>query len=106
MYNRKKVRALNDAFRETLHGGRVVATSSVAQHPHFGAILNMIRTFSHFSERNDPYQEHDFGAFIFEDQHFFWKIDAYDPDLTNSSLDPSDPTITCRILTVMLASEY
>jgi hypothetical protein len=106
MYDRKKVRELNDAFRQTLNGGRVVATASIAQHPHFGAILNLVRTFSKFSEKNDPYEEHDFGVITFEGEQLFWKIDYYDHDLTNGSPDPSDPAITCRVITVMTASEY
>jgi hypothetical protein len=36
----------------------------------------------------------------------FFKIDYYDRTLTHHSSDPADPTVTSRIITVMLAEEY
>jgi Protein of unknown function (DUF3768) len=35
-----------------------------------------------------------------------FKIDYYDPSLTDGSADPSDPAQTCRVLSIMLASDY
>ncbi len=48
----------------------------------------------------------DFGAFEHSGHHIFWKLDAYDRDLRYGSLDPADPRVTRRILTIMLAGEY
>jgi hypothetical protein len=36
----------------------------------------------------------------------FWKFDYYDLDLQMASLDPANPDITARILTIMLEDEY
>ena len=99
---------LNDEFRETLNGGRVVYTAGVNAlgEEKVSAVLEKVRTFDAFTEDNDPYGEHDFGAFDFEGQRFFWKIDYYDTKFEYRSPDPADPSKTFRVLTVMLADEY
>ena len=68
--------------------------------------LQRTRAFRDFSEDNDPHSEHDFGSFEEGGYKFFWKIDYYAPDMEHGSEDPSNPEITTRILTIMLASEY
>jgi hypothetical protein len=55
---------------------------------------------------NDPYGEHDFGALDYAGAKLFWKVDCYDKSLSAGSPDPTDPNVTTRILTIMLASEY
>lgn len=65
-----------------------------------------VAAFSDFSADNDPYGEHDFGAFQIDGQRLFWKIDYYDLDLVMASPDAADPTVTRRVLTLMLAEEY
>ncbi|MEQ8399699.1 MAG: DUF3768 domain-containing protein [Roseitalea porphyridii] len=52
------------------------------------------------------HHEHDFGALMVEGERLFFKIDYYDSTLTMGSSDPADPAVTCRVMTVMLASEY
>jgi hypothetical protein len=68
--------------------------------------LAKLRDFLDFSPGDDPYGEHDFGAFELSNERFFFKIDYYDRDLENGSSDPADPEQTTRVLTVMLASDY
>ena len=50
--------------------------------------------------------ERDFGGFTFLGAHLFFKIDAYDRKLEYGSPDPEDASVTVRVMTVMLASEY
>ena len=69
-------------------------------------ILALVRRFDDFTEDNDPHGEHDFGAFDYQGQKIFWKFDYYDLNKQFYSEDPADPAQTCRVLTIMLASEY
>jgi hypothetical protein len=70
------------------------------------AFLWKVQAFNAFTRDNDPYGEHDFGALEHEGCKVFWKIDYYDLSLSAGSDDPSDPSATCRVLTIMLAEEY
>ena len=69
-------------------------------------IAAMVRDYSDFNNNNDPYGERDFGSFTYDKEKIFWKIDYYDLDLMYGSPDPSDPEVTTRVLTIMLANEY
>ena len=69
-------------------------------------VVRAVQAFTAFTPDNDPYGEHDFGFFKAAGHEFFWKIDAYDPSLTRHSDDAADPTITVRVLTIMLTEEY
>jgi Protein of unknown function (DUF3768) len=104
----ERIRELNDKFRRKLRDGNVLVTAGVdALGPErVQAILKRVTEFNAFTPDNDPYGEHDFGNFEDGGERSFWKIDYYDQDLEHGSEDPADPTRTCRMLTVMLASEY
>ena len=69
-------------------------------------ILYKVRCFNNFAEGDDPYGEHDFGAFNHNGQKVYWKIDYYDVNYEYGSEDPSDLNQTRRVLTIMLAQEY
>ncbi|GJE09165.1 DUF3768 domain-containing protein [Methylobacterium longum] len=62
--------------------------------------------FSSFDPNNEPHGEHDFGAVEVGGERFFWKIDTYDRAILGGSLDPADPAVTTRVLTIMRADEY
>jgi hypothetical protein len=104
----KRIRVLNDAFRSTFLGGRVVMTPGVAalpEHDH-AQVLERVRGFDTFSPDNDPHGEHDFGNFDVAGQTYFFKVDYYAPDMEGGSEDPADPDKTTRVLTIMRADEY
>ena len=103
-----RVRQLNDAFRRAFVGGVVVVTAGVQALPREqrSSLLAKIRAFDAFTEDNDPHGEHDFGVVEDGDVQCFWKIDLYDREMELMSPDPSDPAVTTRVLTIMLADEY
>ncbi len=105
---RERIRDLNDAFRTTFAGGRVMLTAGVDALPLEVKmpVIGRVMTFSEFTSDNDPHGEHDFGSFELAERKFFFKIDYYDPRLEFGSDDPADPTRTTRVLTIMLATEY
>ena len=70
------------------------------------AIAKKVQTFDQFEHPDDPYGEHDFGAFNSRSRKIFWKIDYYDPTRKGGADDPSDIFTTARVLTIMLAEEY
>ena len=104
----EKIRELNDAFRTTMTGGRVMLTAGVDALPSDvkAMVIRRVTTFSDFTKDNDPHGEHDFGSFDLAGQKFFWKIDPYDRNLEFGSPDSADPATTTRVLTIMLAAEY
>ncbi|NHK29625.1 DUF3768 domain-containing protein [Parvularcula flava] len=67
-----------------------------------------VRSFSAFTEDNDPYGEHDFGSIILATgERVFFKIDYYtDDSFSAGAEDPADPAKSYRVLTIMLAEEY
>ena len=102
------VRGLNDAFRQSFTGGRVVVTAGVAALPEHtrAAVLAAVRASDALTADDDPHGEQDFGAVTVAGMGCFWKIGCYERNLLVSSRDPADPAGTCRVLTVMLAEEY
>jgi hypothetical protein len=104
----EKIRALNDAFRTTMTGGRVMMTAGVDALPSDvkAMVIRRVATFTDFTPDNDPHREHDFGNFTLGGRKFFFKIDAYDADMRFGSEDPADPAKTTRVLTIMLTEEY
>lgn len=101
-----RIAELNDAARTSFIGCRVVITQGVAGMDDLDGLYAKVRAFNEFTERNDPYGEHDFGSVEHEGQTVFWQISYFDADLLMHSPNPSDPAVTCRVLTIMLAEEY
>jgi hypothetical protein len=105
-----EIAALNDLFRTGTNPdlGKWFITRGIQNIPLFEqfTVLTQVRTFTDFSDDNNPHGERDFGAFDHNGQRIFWKIDYYNRTLDGGSEDPADPFKTRRVLTVMLASEY
>jgi Protein of unknown function (DUF3768) len=106
--NAERIRALNDELRRNLPNGQAVMTTGVAAlgPDAVARIVKTIAVYDDFFQANDPYGEHDFGSFEADGQRIFFKIDYLDKALTYHSPDPSDPSVTERVITIMLAEEY
>lgn len=104
----ERIRALNDALRNNGIGGRILLTSGIAALPATdgAAIMRAVTSFSDFNSDNDPHGEHDCAVLTAAGHRVIFKIDYYDRTMTYLSPDPSDPSRTCRVLTLMLSSEY
>jgi hypothetical protein len=102
------IRALNDELRRNLTVGTAFITAGVAAlGPEAVArIVKTIAVYDDFCHANDPHEEHDFGSFEVDGQTIFFKIDYFDKALTSHSPDPTDPSVTERVITIMLAEEY
>lgn len=103
-----RIRNANDCARATLAFRSVLVTVGVRSlhEEATSAALAKVRSFDAFTTDNDPYGEHDLGSFKLGGERLFWKIDYYDRTLSAGSPDPADPSVTARVLTIMLASEY
>ena len=102
------IRRLNDELRRSLHTGVAVITPGVAAlgREAVQQIFRTISVYDDFCRENDPWEEHDFGNFEADGHKIFFKIDYYDKKLNAHSPDPADPSVTERVITIMLAEEY
>jgi len=104
----ERIRVLNDNFRSTFIGGKVVMTPAVSELP-LGTkarIILAVQSFDKCTADNDPHREHDFGSFEIDGETYFFKLDYYSLDLQCGSEEPADPAKTTRVLTIMRADEY
>ena len=106
--NHARIRELNDAFRKTFAGGKMVMSAGVAGLPDMvkASALLKVSEFDAFDKGNDPYDEHDFLSFELCNRTFFWKCDYYNKEMDGGSEDPANPDITTRVGTLMLAEDY
>src|SRR3954470_4587756 len=100
-----RVRTLNDLLRRYRLGGQVVLPPGVLA---LGLDLlllidDAVSRFDAFSPDNDPYGEHDFGVVRIKGHVVLFNIDCYALTRREHSSDPADPTVTCRVMTLMLA---
>ena len=97
-----KIAKQNDRFRTTWGAdfavpGQIVMTRGVADlSPAVKAIIMArVQGFDSFTEDNDPYGDHSFGAFDVEmagdSYRIFWKIDLYDTRLCHGQRRSGEP---------------
>ena len=103
-----RIRELNDQLRQNFADGIAVMTPGIAAlgPEAVERIVKTIAVFDDFCHANDPHEEHDFGVFEADGHKVFFKIDYFDESLTHHSPDPADPSVTKRVITIMLAEEY
>ena len=103
-----RIRELNDQLRRQAIGGRIVITRGIQALGADGVrqVLTAVARFDEFTEDNDPWGEHDCAILTVDGHRVIFKHDYFDRDLTYHSPDASDPVVTERVLTVMLAEEY
>jgi hypothetical protein len=105
----KRIAELNDLCRTAMGvAGKLFQTAGINALPPAdqSRIREKVETFDRFTPDSDPHGEHDFGSLEHNGNKVFWKIDYYAKDMENGSEDPSDPSQTVRVLTIMLAEEY
>lgn len=103
-----RIRDLNDRFRRTFEGGGLILSqaASALSGGDIAQLIKLVQQFEAFTSDNDPHGEHDFGAIELDGVRYFWKIDYYDLRRQGHSLNPADPTVTVREMTIMRADEY
>ncbi|MCE8005969.1 MAG: DUF3768 domain-containing protein [Aestuariivita sp.] len=105
-----RIRELNDQFRTNGKGRGTVLVTQGIQSEGADFMLSAIvavRGFTEFSEDNDPWGEHDFGALDVAGQKVFFKLDYYaDETLSAGSENPANESMTFRVMTILLAREY
>ena len=102
MHRIARIRELNDAFRQTLTGGAVWLTETVAALPEVERkeVLRKVQTCVQF-DNGDSVGEHELVTVEHLGQRYRAKISYYSPDLRRCSDDPADPSRTVRVLTIM-----
>lgn len=91
------IRYLNDRFRSTFQGGKVVLTRGIRALPQeeITEILSKVSNFNDF-----------IGKFKYHNKQILWKVDYYDTDYVYASEDPADIMKTKRLLTILTTDEY
>ena len=120
-----RIARLNDMARQAMGiACTAVATVGFRSLPESdqSRVRELIETFDAFDDDNDPHGERDFGTIyqlgdgrwtterprLREDERerVFWKLDYYDRQMQFASDDATNPAVTRRVLTIMLADEY
>jgi len=104
---------LNDRARMGLDPtARIVFTrnclAAFCEPDSIGAVLvqaELMAAFRRCSFREDS-PERDFASIEYRGQKVWLKVDYYDGALEFGSEDPADPSVTTRVLTILLPSDF
>jgi Protein of unknown function (DUF3768) len=99
---------MNDAFRRSLIGGRVVMTAGIRVLPRKmqAAIIEQLRSFEEFDADNDPDGYHNGGRFEHCGRTILWHIDLDERGYYWYKPDPTDLAQHNFVLTIFLAEEF
>ncbi len=120
-----RIARLNDLARQAMGVAcTAVATAGFRSLPEAdqSQVRELIETFDAFTDDNDPHGERDFGTIYQlvdgrwtterplshedERERVFWKLDYFGRDMQFASENAANPSITRRVLTIMLSDEY
>lgn len=100
---------------ETGYKGRAVFAGALvraSRAKQIAALYGATRPEIEFTEENDPYGEHDFGAVImpgtreYEEFRIFWKIDYYSDSGCECGAENPLAESSYRLLTIMFPEDY
>lgn len=105
----KSIALLNDRFRQgDTSLGIVVMTPKVRAltFEKRTKLMELVKGCLWFgTECNEPKNERNFGG-VTLGKGYYWQIDYYDLSLTQASVDPANPNVTKRVMTLMQEDEY
>lgn len=107
LIEKEELAKINDQNRSAFKRSvdfQIAYTFRVFDSPNFQNIIDAVKKFNDFNEGDDPYGEHDFGAFVLDGIKYFWRIDYFDEDFQYGA-DPYTQLFYSR-LTIMEAEEY
>ena len=97
---------LDPQAKHMLSRGCLAAFASGFTAEGIAAIAELLESTRVYEFEPGDGRERDFGSFDFRGQRICFKIDYYDLALEFGSEDPADPSITTRVMTVMLTSDH
>lgn len=103
----RKICRLNDNFRKRSSDENIYTSLGVAK---LGSraieeIINQIRSTNDFEVDNSRLGQHNFGSVSTGNNIVYWRIDYYDKDEEDVSPDPSDASVTTRVMTISFSTE-
>ena len=102
-----EIKRLNDRLRLKGRGGysQMCDRMSDFSYERFAEVRKAIRAFDDFTPDNDPHGHHDYGVVEVHDQKYDWEIGYLGADGTGVSPDPSDTSVTTRVMWISMVPD-